>query len=54
MTFLGWAIVFVLNGAIIVYGFLLARKTESSNDNGIHLSPCSHWRLLSVRACARR
>jgi SSS family solute:Na+ symporter len=32
MTFLGWAIVFVLNGAIIVYGFFLARKTESSND----------------------
>ena len=29
---LGWAIVFVFNAAIIVYGFFLARKTESSND----------------------
>ncbi len=32
MTFLDWAIVFILNGAVIAYGFYLAQKTESSND----------------------
>lgn len=32
MTFLDWAIVLILNGAVILYGFYLSTKTESSNE----------------------
>ncbi len=32
MTLLDWLIVFVLNGAVIVYGFYLARGTETSSE----------------------
>lgn len=32
MTILDWLIVFVLNGSVIVWGFLLSRKTHTSED----------------------
>ncbi len=32
MTLLDWLIVFVLNGAVILYGFYLARGTETSSE----------------------
>ena len=32
MTTLDWIIVFILNGAVILYGFYLARGTHSSNE----------------------
>jgi len=32
MTILDWSLVFVINGAIIVYGLILSRQTKSSAD----------------------
>ena len=32
MTILDWFLVFVINGAIIVYGLILSRQTKSSAD----------------------
>ena len=32
MTGLDWFIVFLLNGAVIAFGFYLARSTKSSSD----------------------